>query len=142
MPATTVQTAIIIALALIAGAAIYYALTARERGRQIAQIDYNNRLRLQRAELQQARQALEHHRDNYAAAMEQMAHDYDHAISQLRAPTDLDLQLIQQMAEKLNLASQALHATQQYSDAKAAKNLADRGHRLLERLRPTTEEAA
>lgn len=47
-----------------------------------------------------------------------------------------EIELIIAMAEKLRLGSSALHATQQYADARQAKELAHRGVGLFQRLQP------
>lgn len=76
------------------------------------------------------------------------AHDHAERIETLnRQLTDLRLhcltpsetQLIQLMADKLRLASAALHASSQFADARKAKELAARGDILVKRLRPGDE---
>lgn len=55
---------------------------------------------------------------------------------QATALTTTELQLVEDMANKLRLASSSLHATQQFADARQAKELAHRGDLLLQRLQP------
>lgn len=58
--------------------------------------------------------------------------------NQLQATTltPTELQLVEDMANKLRLASSTLHATQQFAFARTAKELAHRGDLLLQRLLP------
>lgn len=58
--------------------------------------------------------------------------------NQLQATTltPTELQLVEDMVNKLRLASSSLHATQQFADARQAKELAHRGDLLLQRLLP------
>lgn len=53
--------------------------------------------------------------------------------------TDTELQLLDDMSQKLRLGSSALHATQQFADSKQAGILANRAQTLLKRLRTSPE---
>lgn len=91
---------------------------------------------------------LQHSRNNAAQALEQQQLNHDQELQALRdqlAPLGLkDLYTLREMADKLNLAANALHATQQFKDSRQAKNLASAGHRIADQLARAraTQEAA
>ncbi len=91
---------------------------------------------------------LQHSRNTAAQALEQQQLNHDHELQALRdqlAPLGLkDLSTLREMADKLNLAANALHATQQFKDSRQAKNLASAGHRIADQLARAraTQEAA
>ena len=94
--------------------------------------------------------------DNTGAAMEQLQSRHEKelraqnkswqneldkaaaSLGQLRIQllSETEVELIMAMAEKLRLGSSALHATQQFADARQAKELASRGAILFQRLQP------
>ncbi|SDS02211.1 hypothetical protein SAMN05216198_1005 [Halopseudomonas litoralis] len=53
--------------------------------------------------------------------------------------TQNEIQLLEDMAGKLRLSGASLHATQQFADAREARELALRGDNLVKRLRPKNE---
>jgi len=86
-----------------------------------------------------------------AAALEaEYARLHDELAAKLQAYTTAvlsptEIQLLEDMAGKLRLASPVLHAHQQFAEARKTKELASRGEVLLNRLRPlsaTAEDAA
>ncbi|HIQ51752.1 MAG TPA: hypothetical protein EYH51_00560 [Pseudomonas pachastrellae] len=91
---------------------------------------------------------LQHSRNTAAQALEQQQLNHDQELQALRdqlAPLGLkDLSTLREMADKLNLAANALHATQQFKDSRQAKNLASAGHRIADQLARAraTQEAA
>lgn len=97
---------------------------------------------------QRMRNDIERTRDTAAQALEQQQLHHDHKLQALRAqftPLSLgDVTTIQLMAEKLNLAASALHATGSFKDSREAKNLASSGFRIasdLNRARALQEAA-
>lgn len=54
----------------------------------------------------------------------------------------IEVELIEAMSQKLRLASPALHASQQFADARQAKILSERGAALYKRLHRAEAEAA
>ncbi|HCA24818.1 MAG TPA: hypothetical protein DEP32_11705 [Pseudomonas sp.] len=95
-----------------------------------------------------ARADLERSKANAAQALEQQQLNHDQELQALRdqlAPLGpKDLNTLREMADKLNLAANALHATQQFSDSRQAKNRASAGHRIADQLARAraTQEAA
>lgn len=74
----------------------------------------------------------------------EIRHWHDEAgdeIARLRKATltQNEIQLLEDMAGKLRLSSASLHATQQFADAREARELALRGDNLVKRLRPSDE---
>ena len=164
MTATTTLTAVhylgaaILVLMVLLAIACWYAHDAFERGSSIQQAEINTlrtgqaSARQKNAELKCANASLKHQllrsQENAAQALEQQQLNHDQELQALRdqlAPLGpKDLNTLREMADKLNLAANALHATQQFSDSRQAKNLASAGHRIADQLARAraTQEAA
>ncbi len=85
-------------------------------------------------------------RHNAAQALEETVLEHERELEEARLSqietTRQDLVLVESMAGKLNLASSAMHAVQQYAEARRAKDLARSGHQLAIRLRKAQSHAA
>lgn len=109
-----------------------------------------------RAELRDTKNKLELERLNRRAqqrhateALEMQQAEHDKQVAALKAHIGAtlsaqQLQLVADMAGKLRLASNALHATQAFKDAREAKELAVRGQLMLDSLKhnATAEQEA
>lgn len=150
--------AAILVLIVLLAVACWYAYDAFERGSSIQQAEVSTLrtgqalARQKNAELKCANASLKHQllrsRENAAQALEQQQLNHEQELQALReqaAPlSPKDLATIRDMADKLNLAANALHATQQFKDSRQAKNLASAGHRIADQLARAraTQEAA
>jgi predicted nuclease with TOPRIM domain len=164
MTASTTLTAVhylgagILVLIILLALACWWAYDAFERGSTMRQAELsqlragmnsanrnNNDLRRETVSL---KNQLERIKSDYAQALEQQQLNHDQELQALRdqlAPLGpKDLNTLREMADKLNLAANALHATQQFSDSRQAKNLASAGHRIADQLARAraTQEAA
>ncbi|WP_425056665.1 hypothetical protein [Pseudomonas abyssi] len=87
-------------------------------------------------------------RNNAAQALEQQQLNHEQELQALRERlnplSERDISTIQRMAEKLNLAANALHATGSFKQSREAKNLASSGFRIVDDLNRAraTQEAA
>ena len=164
MTAPTTLTAIhylgaaILVLIVLLALACWYAYDAYESGRGSRQPEINKlRAESNSTSAHNARLGeqvldlhtqLQHSRNTAAQALEQQQLNHDQELQALRdqlAPLGLkDLSTLREMADKLNLAANALHATQQFKDSRQAKNLASAGHRIADQLARAraTQEAA
>lgn len=149
--------AILVLIALLA-IACWYAYDAYESGRGSRQPEINKlRVESNSTSAHNARLGeqvldlhtqLERSKENAAQALEQQQLHHDHELQALRAQftslSERDITTIQQMAEKLNLSSPALHAAGHFREAKQAKNLACCGFRIVDDLNRAraTQEAA
>jgi sensor histidine kinase YesM len=150
--------AAILVLIVLLGLACCWAYDAFERGSSMRRAELsqlragmksanrnNNDLRRETVSL---KNQLERSKENAAQALEQQQLHHDHELQTLRAQftplSERDITTIQQMAEKLNLAASALHATGSFKDSREAKNLASSGFRIasdLTRARALQEAA-
>lgn len=164
MTAPTTLTAIhylgaaIIVLMVLLAIACWYAHDAFERGSSVhkseasmlrAGMNSANRNNADlRRETASLKSQLERTKSDYAQALEQQQLNHEQELAKLRAQltplSSKDLGTIRDMADKLNLAANALHATQQFKDSRQAKNLASAGHRIADDLARAcaTQEAA
>lgn len=150
--------AAVFVLILLLALACWYAHDAFELGRSVhkseasmlrAGMNSANRSNADlRRETASLKYQLERTKSDYAQALEQQQLNHDQELQALRdqlAPLGLkDLNTLREMADKLNLAANALHATQQFKDSRQAKNLASAGHRIADQLARAraTQEAA
>ncbi|WP_321346411.1 hypothetical protein [Halopseudomonas oceani] len=95
-----------------------------------------------------ARADLKRSQENAARALEQQQLNHDQELqalrNQLNPLSERDISTIGKMAEKLNLAANALHATGSFRESREAKNLASSGFRIasdLTRARALQEAA-
>ncbi|MEH6500120.1 hypothetical protein [Halopseudomonas aestusnigri] len=142
--------AILVLIALLA-IACWWAYDAYESGRGSRQPEVNE-LRADRglANMRnlQLRTQLEHCKENAAQALEQQQLNHEQELQALRANltplSERDISTIGKMAEKLNLAANALHATGSFKESREAKNLASSGFRIVDDLNRAraTQEAA
>ncbi|BDX19660.1 hypothetical protein MFKK_24700 [Halopseudomonas aestusnigri] len=149
--------AILVLIALLA-IACWWAYDAFERGSSMGRAELsklragmnsanrnNNDLRRETVSL---KNQLERTKSDYAQALEQQQLNHEQELQALRAKctplSERDVSTIQQMAEKLNLSSPALHAAGHFREAKQAKNLASCGFRIVDDLNRAraTQEAA
>lgn len=101
-------------------------------------------------QLDEARREGEHARTNAAQALETMHTEHEQALAAQRTrhakelhaaqagghvASLMEANLIDEMADKLALASATFHAKQQFSDARQANQLSIRGHSLALRMR-------
>ena len=154
MTAPTTLTAVhylgagILVLIILLALACWWAYDAYESGRSSRQPEIN-KLRTAshsanvcnselREHIATLNSQLEHRKHTAAQALEQQQLNYEQELQALReqaAPlSPKDLATIRDMADKLNLAANALHATQQFKDSRQAKNLASAGHRIADDL--------
>lgn len=170
---TTTHTLVSIIVALICAviAALYIAREAYNRGQQSCVANMQRALVETRKAAQRRQQdavsAMEQAETRHADELAQLRSSYHHRIKVLendlqssltnltiarddmiqleqRRLTASEINLVEAMVEKLRLGSAALHSTQQFADARQAKELAGRGETLLKRLRTAggAEEAA
>ncbi|MAC99699.1 MAG: hypothetical protein CMK76_07445 [Pseudomonadales bacterium] len=115
---------------------------------QALTIAYDGAVNLQRKTAQEsgealraaaaARADLERSKENAAQALEQQQLNHEQELRALRAQfrplSERDISTIGKMAEKLNLAANALHATGSFRESREAKNLASSGFRIASDL--------
>lgn len=149
--------AILVLIALLA-IACWWAYDAFERGSSMGRAELSklragmNSANRNNNELMCVNANLKHQllrsRENAAQALEQQQLNHEQELQALRAQftplSERDVSTIQQMAEKLNLSSPALHAAGHFREAKQAKNLASSGFRIVDDLNRAraTQEAA
>jgi hypothetical protein len=149
--------AILVLIALLAIAS-WWAYDAFERGSSMGRAELsklragmnsanrnNNDLRRETVGL---KNQLERTKSDYAQALEQQQLNHEQELQALRANltplSERDISTIGKMAEKLNLAANALHATGSFKESREAKNLASSGFRIVDDLNRAraTQEAA
>lgn len=149
--------AILVLIALLA-IACWWAYEAFERGSSMGRAELsklragmnsanrnNNDLRRETVGL---KNQLERTKSDYAQALEQQQLNHEQELQALRAKctplSERDISTIGKMAEKLNLAANALHATGSFKESREAKNLASSGFRIVDDLNRAraTQEAA
>lgn len=149
--------AILVLIALLA-IACWWAYDAFERGSSMGRAELsklragmnsanrnNNDLRRETVGL---KNQLERTKSDYAQALEQQQLNHEQELQALRANltplSERDISTIGKMAEKLNLAANALHATGSFKESREAKNLASSGFRIVDDLNRAraTQEAA
>lgn len=150
--------AAILVLIVLLALACWYAYDAYESGRRSRQPEINKlRAESNSTSAHSARLGeqvldlhtqLERSKENAAQALEQQQLNHEQELQALRAQftplSERDVSTIQQMAEKLNLSSPALHAAGHFREAKQARNLASSGFRIVDDLNRAraTQEAA
>lgn len=164
MTAPTTLTAIhylgaaIVVLIVLLALACWWAYDAFERGSSMGRAELsklragmnsanrnNNDLRRETLSL---KSQLERIKSDYAQALEQQQLNHEQELQALRANltplSERDISTIGKMAEKLNLAANALHATGSFKESREAKNLASSGFRIVDDLNRAraTQEAA
>src|SRR5690606_18564841 len=124
-----------------------YALEQQEeRHRELLEeqrADYQRQFRQLNNLLQATRSTADAAQAEYARLHDELAAKLQASLTAALSPTEV--QLLEDMAGKLRLASPVLHAHQQFAEARKTKELASRGEVLLNRLRPlsaTAEDAA
>ncbi|RGP57047.1 sensor histidine kinase [Pseudomonas abyssi] len=164
MTTTTTLTAVhylgaaIVVLIVLLAIACWWAYRAFERGSSIPQAEVSTLrtgqalARQKNAELKCANASLKHQllrsRENAAQALEQQQLNHEQELQALRDRlnplSERDISTIGGMAEKLNLAANALHATGSFKQSREAKNLASSGFRIVDDLNRAraTQEAA
>src|SRR5690606_2471151 len=105
--------------------------------------DYQRQFRQLNNVLQATRSTADATQAEYARLHDELAAKLQASLAAALSPTEI--QLLEDMAGKLRLASPVLHAHQQFAEARKTKELASRAEVLLRRLRPlsaTAEDAA
>ena len=150
--------AAILVLIVLLAVACWYAYDAFERGSSANKAEASmlragmksasrNNLDL-RSETASLKNQLERTKSDYAQALEQQQLNHEQELQALRDRLNLlserDISTIGKMAEKLNLASNALHATGSFKQSREARNLASSGFRIVDDLNRAraTQEAA
>ena len=140
--------AAIVVLMVLLGLACWWAYDAFERGSSMGRAELsklragmnsanrnNNDLRRETVGL---KNQLERTKSDYAQALEQQQLNHEQELQALRANltplSERDISTIGKMAEKLNLAANALHATGSFKESREAKNLASSGFRIVDDL--------